>query len=56
MEEDAWDEGGEYGYVIAEPWKYVEEIINSLKHGSIRGVDSLEEVLGVVADTDTVTV
>jgi hypothetical protein len=56
MEEDAWDEGGEYGYVIAEPWKYVEEIINSLKHGSIHGVDSLEEVLGVVADTDTVTV
>jgi hypothetical protein len=46
--EDEWGEGEEWGYVIAEPWKYVEEVINSLINGDVREVDSLEEVLGVV--------
>jgi hypothetical protein len=53
--EDGWDEGDEWGYVIAEPWKYVEEVINSLINGNDWGVDTLEEMLGV-ADADTVAV
>jgi hypothetical protein len=54
-DDDAWNEGNQWGYVIAEPWKYVEEVINSLINGNVPELYTLEERLGV-ADADTVAV
>jgi hypothetical protein len=48
-DEDEWDEGGEqrdFGYVVGEPWQYVDRVIQAALEESLRGKGWLERVIG----------